>query len=224
MQIAENLVKSGITSSNEFNKQLTQYAKGLTKIIETGTNYGTGTTMAILNGLGDGSDFDFYSIEVNPQNFLIAQKNLGKRKGLHLLNGLSVSKGMIPVNATFEVPEYIIVDHQPAVRDSLYLKEVTFNVPDNQLDFALRQFDYKPELVCLDSAGNMGLIEFHYLMNRVTGGFILALDDTCHVKHYETMEYIKSNSDQFKILWSVESEYLNPQSGSKFGAAIIQVW
>ena len=60
------------------------------------------------------------------------------------------------------------------------------------LHFALAKLDFKPDLVILDSAGHMGLQEFKYLMDRVEPGFYLALDDTNHVKHYQTCKSLET--------------------------------
>jgi hypothetical protein len=49
------------------------------------------------------------------------------------------------------------------------------------------------------------------------------LDDTYHVKHYDTMEHIRNRPAQFEVIWEVESEFTNATSGSKFGSAVIKV-
>lgn len=209
MQIAE-LIKGATTqASTAFTDEITKLIKSkkLKKIIETGSYHGTGTTKAIAAGE------QVYSIEVNPKNHDIAKKN---NKGSHIqfLLGLSVDKSQIPVNITFDVPDHIIVDHLDRNRQKLYTAEVSYEVEDNLLDKALSMMDYKPDLVLLDSAGHMGLIEFKYLMERVKGKFYLALDDTLHVKHYNTMQYIKENTEQFKVIYETDE---------KFGSAIIKV-
>ena len=226
MQIAETLVKQGMTGDTRFNDELSSIIqlRGLYRVIETGTFHGRGTTRAIITGLTKlFHPFEFYSIEVNSEHHRIATKNIGHMNGVHLLNGLSVAKSDLPISATFEVPDYIVVDHMDEHRNNLYTQEVSYPVPDNMLDVALSKFDYKPDMVLLDSAGHMGLIEFHYLMKRVKGEFILALDDTDHVKHYDTMLFINEHPEKFTVIKRVQSEFLDPVHGSKFGFAIIQV-
>jgi hypothetical protein len=230
MQIAEQITKNGMSGSGAFCDYLFNLVadSGITRIIETGTYYGTGTTAAILRGLLHnlaihGSTFDFYSIECNPAHYLQAQRNLGDIAGLHLINGLSVARTQIPVDTTFNVPDHIVVDHFPQFRNELYRKEVTYPVADNQLGEAIKALGGCPELVLLDSAGHMGWIEFCYLMERIKCTFLLALDDTYHVKHYDTMEFIRGNPKQFEVIWEVESEFTNATSGSKFGSAVIKV-
>lgn len=223
MLIAENLVKSGAVSGDKFNEKLTELIKNssITKVIETGTLYGTGTTRAILNGLS--GEFDFFSIECNPANFKTAKKNLGSVKGLHLINGLTVGWDDLPISLSDGLPDHVIIDHQPENRWNLYFKETDFDVPEHELDKALKFFDYCPELVVLDSAGYMGMVEFKYLMERVKQPFYLALDDTGHYKHYQTMEFIRSMPSRFVIQWEVPSINVDKEKGEKFGSAIIFV-
>lgn len=212
MQIAEDLVKNGMTSGELFNRKLTQFVRemGFTKLIETGTYHGTGTTAAILQGLE--GKFEFYSIEVNPEHYKIAQENLSKISGMVVLHGLSVGRPELPVSITAGLPDFVVIDHQPKNRMQKYLKEVSYDCHDHMLDYALDKFDYKPDFVLLDSAGHMGYIEFLYLMKRVRGSFYLALDDTRHHKHYESMQFIKSHKE-FEIIWGDED---------KFGSAIMK--
>jgi len=225
MQIAENLVRSGITASDKFMKKLTETIQigGLTKIIETGTHHGTGTTRAVLDAMD--YDFEFFSIEVNPANYKIAHKNVGHVPGVHLINALSVGRGDLPVSISTDLPEFVVIDHQDASRVGLYNQEVSYKVADHGLEMALKAMDYKPDLVILDSAGHMGMIEFQYLMNRVAPDhqFYLALDDTDHYKHYETMEFIKSKPDKYDIIWQVRASHMDAIEGDKFGSAIIRV-
>lgn len=225
MQIAEHLVHSGATVGDAFKNEITNLVaeNSITKVLETGTLYGEGTTMAVIEGMKrHGKPFDFISIEVNPENYQQAKKNLGIVNGLHLWNGQSVAKSHLPTDTTFEgMPDHVVVDHLPQNRDRYYRREVAFNVPDKMIDKALSYF--QPELVILDSAGYMGFVEFRYLMERVNHSFLLALDDTGHVKHYNTLQYIKQNPKQFTILWEIPSITESPAEGEKFGSAIIGV-
>lgn len=210
MQIAEELVKNGMTSSGAFNKALTALVanNGITKIIETGTYLGTGTTRAILEGLqAHGKPFQFFSIEVNPNNYQKAVLNTGKVEGLYLLNGLSISKSDLPKVVEFtDFPENIVVDYQEKTRSSSYVTEVSYNVKDEVLYDCLKALDCKPELVVLDSAGHIGMQEFDYLMNYVQGKFFLALDDINHVKHYKTVQKIKDD-ERFTIVWETSDKF-----------------
>jgi hypothetical protein len=217
MRIAEDLVKDGATVSESFQKAITDIiaANGFTRIIETGTYHGTGTTRAVLEGLRrHGKPFEFYSIEVNPTNYRIAQGNLGTQRGLHLVNGLSIDRALLPQTVQFtDYPDDVIVDFKPAVREKSYLLECAFDVKDNCLLECLECLEYSPEVVILDSAGHIGTLEFEYLMAHVQDNFYLCLDDTLHVKHYKTAQKIRSD-DRFRIAW---------ETSDKFGSLIAKV-
>ena len=217
MQIAEDLVRSGMSSGQEFNKALESLvaSNGITKVIETGTYHGLGTTSAIIRGLqSHGKEFKFFSIEVNPDNFKKAVLNLGQVDGVYLLNGLSISKSELPKVVEFtDFPEWVVVDYKEEVRSTAYTQEVSYNVRDNQLYECLKVFEGSPELVVLDSAGHLGELEFDELMRYVRGEFYLALDDTNHVKHYKTVQKIEQD-DRFRIVW---------ETSEKFGSAIFKV-
>jgi hypothetical protein len=217
MQIAENLVKAGVTVSDSFKKELTKLIaeKGITKVIETGTYLGQGTTKAVLDGMmAHGKPFHFISIEVNSVYADQARKNTGKILGFDIWNGLSIPNSMKPTSLTWDYPDHVIVDHQPNKRNSLYIAELNHNVPDDMLKRAVDFMDGKPQLVLLDSAGHIGSIEFQYLQSLTKGSYILALDDTNHVKHYHSMELIRNSPEKFEILF---------ETSDKFGSAIIQV-
>lgn len=216
MQIAEQLVKNGVTSSDAFNRTLTEFVRGrgITKVVETGTYKGTGTTTAIAEGMKEFTAARMITIEVNPDYYRQAKRNLLKYPFVKCWNGLSVGRPELPTDISFNVPDFVIVDHLPETRSQKYLSEVMYNVPDNYLEKALQHFDNKPDLVLLDSAGHMGWIEFNYLIKRAKTPFALALDDTLHVKHYDSMQYVIAHPEQFQVIW---------ESNDKFGSALILV-
>jgi len=217
MRIAEDVVREGMTSSGAFNKALTALVANnrLTKIIETGTYLGTGTTKAILKGLqAHGEPFKFFSIEVNPVNYSKAVMNVGKVEGCYLINGLSIAKHDLPKAVEFtNYPEHIVVDYQEGVRQKSYISEVSYNVKDSCLYECLKALDGCPELVVLDSAGHIGMQEYEELLRYARGTFLLALDDTNHVKHFKTVEKIKTD-ERFTIVW---------ETSDKFGSLIAKV-
>ena len=54
--------------------------------------------------------------------------------------------------------------------------------------------DHKP-LIVLDSAGGIGWLEFHIVMEQMRQkGFALLLDDTHHIKHYRSLQHIRGAS------------------------------
>lgn len=217
MRVAEDVVMHGMTSSGAFNKALTALVanRGITKVIETGTYLGEGTTKAIIEGLqAHGKPFKFFSLEVNPSNYAKAVMNVGKVEGVFLLNVLSINKTDLPKVVEFtDYPEDVIVDYQEKVRSNSYVSEVSYNVKDEGLYECLKALDCEPELVVLDSAGHIGLKEFDELMKYVKGEFFLALDDINHVKHYKTVQKIKDD-ERFTIIW---------ETSDKFGSLLAKV-
>lgn len=191
MQIAQHIMPNGMSAKAEFCFAITELIKSykLKNIVETGCYMGEGTTKAIADAmLGDEI---VYSIEVNPRYYEIARKK-HKNTTINFLLGLSVSRPLLPTDFSWDVPPNIVIDHLDHNREILYKQEVSFNVPDNMLDFALSKMDYQPDLVILDSAGHMGLVEFKELMKLAQAPFFLALDDTNHIKHYESVKLIKA--------------------------------
>lgn len=218
MQIAEQIVKHGMSSTGEFSKHLTALiaAQGITKVIETGTYMGQGTTRAVINGLLQHKlPFHFISIEINPDHHAIAQKNIGKIQGVELWNGRSITKDHPLISTDFSaLPDHVIIDHLPEYRTALYEKEVDFDVPENLLQKAVDFFDGKPELVILDSAGHYGWAEFNAILGLINAPFILALDDTNHGKHWSSVQILKSTPETFEIIF---------ETNDKFGSVIAKV-
>ena len=218
MQIAEQIVKHGMASTGEFSKHLTALiaAQGITKVIETGTYMGQGTTRAVINGLLQHKlPFHFISIEINPDHHAIAQKNIGKIQGVELWNGRSITKDHPLISTDFSaLPDHVIIDHLPEYRTALYEKEVDFDVPENLLQKAVDFFDGKPELVILDSAGHYGWAEFNAILALINAPFILALDDTNHGKHWSSVQILKSTPEIFQVIF---------ETNDKFGSVIAKV-
>jgi len=219
MQIAETLVKNGMSAGTAFMDELTRLVRDekLTRIIETGTYLGLGTTTAILRGIDQHGErpVSFVSIEVNPYNAEQAKRNL-KGRSVTILNGLSIPKSLLPKkkDISFEgFDDDVAVDHFPHDRAELYYKETGYEVPDKQLDKALLFTSFYPSLVVLDSAGHIGTVEFEYLMSKVKGKFYLALDDTNHVKHAKTVQLIETDN-RFKLTFATDE---------KFGSRIYEV-
>ncbi len=189
------------------------------KIIETGTYHGTGTTTIIAQTLKclniEGPKF--YSIEVNPENHKKAKSNLaesGLLKYVSLLNGVSVPRSILPdqteiIKTTVNSIEYddIFVDHKENERVQLYFNETNFpEVPEDLLGKTLKEFDYRPDFVLLDSAGHMGFIEFQYLLSQIKGNCIIALDDIYHIKHHKSFRFMQTDP-RFNILVSSKEKF-----------------
>ena len=189
------------------------------KIIETGTYLGTGTTSIIAEALKsrDIKESKFYSIEINPENYLKAKFNLaesGLLQFVNLLNGVSVPRSILPTKdeitkSTITSVEYedIFVDHNENERTQLYFQETNFpDVSEDLLGKALAEFDFKPDFILLDSAGYMGFIEFQYMLSKLEGNCIIALDDIYHIKHHKSFRFMQSDP-RFEIIISSKEKF-----------------
>jgi len=207
MLLASNIPDYGMTCTTELQHQITSLIiqENITRVIETGSFLGLGTTKAVLKGLTQlGLDYKFISIEVNPSFYKQAKaNNIGTQ--VQFINALSIPRSLEPINFTTEgLPDYVIIDHEDDKALENYKQEINFKVPDSMLSLAV---ELKPELVILDSVGHCGLIEFKYLMTLLPHHeFYLVLDDINHVKHYQTMLLVESMPEKFEILWRTEKD------------------
>ena len=189
-EVENNLTQ--IDSVSVFAKEIKKIITEIhpSKIIETGTFHGTGTTKIIASSLKELglNNTQFYSIEVNTNNHLIAKENikLSNLQGyVTLLNGLSLPHSLLPSvdeiekNTVKEIEfDDIFVDHKETDRARLYFNETNFEyVEDDLLQKCLITFDYKPDFVLLDSGGHIGNIEFNYLVEKLNKECIIALDE-----------------------------------------------
>lgn len=173
-----------------------------TKIIETGTYLGLGSTLTIASAIKK-LDLDclFFSIEINPQYIEKARENLGVLiKYVTLERGLSIPREMLPTfeqlqNGMVDSPEFdnILVDHRKEDRVNLYMGETDYHGADEMLKICLHNFSYHPDFVLLDSGGHVGYLEFSYLLSLLKGDCWIALDDIFHVKHHKSFLQIESD-------------------------------
>jgi len=208
MLLASTIKNYGMSCATELQHNITTLIaeETITRVVETGTYLGLGTTKAVLKGMKlHAMDFEFISIEVNPNHHKQASaNNIGS--GAIFWNGLSIPRAIEPIDISFDVPANIIVDHTSENYD-LYKQELIFDVPDNLLERACK---IDPELVILDSAGHIGFIEFKYLLSLMAGKeYWLILDDTGHVKHYHSLQYIKAMPEQFDLIWESDEDELH---------------
>ncbi len=203
--------------SKEINKIFTKIKP--TKIIETGTYLGTGTTKIIASALKklELGKNQFFSIEVNENNYKQAIQNItndGLSNYVTLLHGLSLPRKMLPSieeidKSTVKEVEFddIFVDHKENERAKLYYDETNFeSVEDNMLEKCLISFEYKPDFILLDSGGHIGNLEFNYLIEKLRKDCIIALDDINHIKHKKSFLQIKSDP-RFEIITSSEEKF-----------------
>jgi len=223
LKVAEEYVKNGmmIQENSAFAEAIGQVIREYRpkKILETGTYLGQGTTAVIAEAMKqNGIDGTFFTIEVNPRYHAQAKAYLESRGyPVQALCGLSIPRRLLPSceqiqQATTAVQdESLFVDHPEPVRVQRYYQETDFpDVPDDLLGKCLADFDGRPDLVLLDSAGHLGWIEFQYLLERLKGPCILALDDINHIKHHRSFQHMQKDS-RFEILVS---------SNEKFGFCI----
>lgn len=212
MQIAEQISSNGITAGREFTDALTYLVSkfAITKVIETGTFEGTGTTRAVLKGFSQHkiTPVMFVSIEKDYMNYKTAIIN-NAGNPVKILNGLSIPNDLLPAKdeITFnDFPDSAIVDHPEDVRADRYFNETHGAVRQDLLTVALEMCEHTPELIILDSAGHIGTIEFNYLMPKITESCYIALDDTNHVKHLKTVEKIKLDA-RFKEVFNTDEKF-----------------
>lgn len=199
------------------------------RIIETGTYLGLGTTEILCRAIREaGLDAvlpdneegmrvaEFHTIECNPMSYQVAKSNL---QGYPVIchHGLSTPRDYLPTREQIEaelitkVPERELwVDGYGYERVAAYHQETDFAVQDDLLGKLLDKWDNRADFILLDSAGHMGFREFTYVIDRLTAPCVIFLDDTNHVKHYNSMNLAKSDPKRFKVL--VESD-------EKFGFA-----
>lgn len=196
------------------------------KIIETGTYHGNGSTKVIASLIRDipipGAVF--YSIECNAMNVLAAFDNLKKDSLMDfvkIVNGLSIPKEKLPTKEEIDSRikmiafyEKVKLDHEqdPGNASNYYQKETEQCQNDDRIGVVLNHFERKPDFVLLDSGGHIGKIEFDYLISKLEAPCAIALDDTRHIKHFESSQVIKSDP-RFTVL---------VENNEKFGSMLVK--
>ena len=192
----------------EFEKAIEKIIKERkpSRIIETGTYLGTGTTLIIAKELEKlNSYYQFFTIEVNPYSANIAINNLRNFPKISVCNGFSIPKILVPTLQDIRKfldglkDEDIYVDFQEHEREDCYIRETNYNVPDDFLRICLRFMGYSADMIVLDSGGHIGFIEFNYVLSLLKSSCIFVLDDVYHVKHYQNLKLIQSDP-RFNIL------------------------
>jgi hypothetical protein len=179
------------------------------KIIECGTYHGTGTTAVICRALRAAMwPADFYSIEASPANVEIARKNLADAgRHCNVTPGLSVPRSMLPSEEFIAAwlkakPEGVKRDYpECGVTEAAdhYRKEIGDpNVPDDALGRIMANLR-GCDLAVLDSGGGMGLVEFVYLISLLDHPCVIALDDTRHVKHWLSRQWMRKDA-RFEVI------------------------
>ena len=124
------------------------------------------------------------------------------------LYGLSVPRGLLPSKEEIQKKyvdglkgDNVFVDYPAERRAEAYHNETAnTGAPDDLLELCLRNCNYSPDILLLDSAGHLGFIEFQYVWPKLKGTCYIVLDDTKHVKHRESLALMKRERARFSIL------------------------
>jgi hypothetical protein len=194
-------------NSNEFKSVVDQIISKneIDEIIETGT----------FNGLGSTSIFAktrkyVFTIECNYNNFINASNNLANYDNVCVIHGLSLPRTDLVrglLNETFDIETKYDSDYPKA----FYMREISHKVVvENALDLFCN--NGRKQLVFLDSAGGVGLLEFNAFMNynkSYLANKILMLDDISHIKHKRSVEkleelgYEVNKSSDERFAWCI---------------------
>lgn len=194
------------------------------RVFESGTYKGTGTTAAIEQALDLLSpDAEFVSVECDPECHRIAKDNAkaGNYRA-ELINGLSLPRRWLPtadeiqfeLRCANELDEDLYVDHPEADRHLWYFNESDKpDVEDDQISKIIgERWGGRCDLIVLDSAGHLGLLEFRRCLATLEGPCVFVADDTLHVKHAATLNVMRGDPE-FQIL---------RESDERFGFAVMR--
>ena len=183
-------------------------------VVETGTYLGTGSTKAILAAFGERRPDVFYTLEVSKKFHDHARRNLATFPFVRCLWGLSVYRqealGFVENDRLLKDPDPeldIFVDFLPDPVAG-YLNEIRgglgdesdLKAPEGILATLLERHKRDRPLICLDSAGGIGWLEFREVLRLQDGyPFLLFLDDINHVKHYRSKLFVE-REPEFSVL------------------------
>jgi tRNA(1-methyladenosine) methyltransferase and related methyltransferases len=183
-------------------------------VIESGTYLGQGSTQAILSAFGENPPAVFYTLEVSRRFHEQARRNLAAHAFIQCFWGLSVHRQKA---IEFLEQDRFIKDLDPNLDiyvDFLpdptagYLNEVRGGLgdesdqdaPQGLLGMLLENHRADRPLICLDSAGGLGWLEFQEMLRfQQEHPFLLFLDDINHVKHYRSKVYVESSA-AFRVI------------------------
>jgi len=186
--------------------------------LESGTFEGLGTSTLIANAIIEAKredDILFYTLEAKDWVYKVAKKNLEKYNFIQPLYGLSVGMeealDFISNDEMIKHPENypdIIGDAEDSKLEWFYRTEIYSCFKDNPNPPIERMFEdliprYKDRnlLICLDSCGGIGLMEFQKVVELMGNNpYWLMFDDLAHVKQCRTYEIIKKDKN-WKILF-----------------------
>ncbi len=197
-------------------------SKGISTIIETGTFEGTGSTRTVGNLFAKASLKAFYTIEINYGSYRKAVRNLKDLPFVHCLYGCSVpmrdALKFIQEDEAIahheKYPDVYIDDVEDPV--GFYSKEIEGYLRRSTTDLRLifrprpqqdllatliRKLAGEKILFILDSAGGIGWLEFTTVQKEMGNKeYYLLLDDTHHLKHFRSVEYIKADPGTYDVI------------------------
>lgn len=190
-------------------------------IFESGTYLGTGSTSFIANTFKNCKNLkQFFTLEINPDFFLQAKKNLAQFSFVRCIYGLSVKYD--EAIAFIKTDDAILNHHQYSdvfiddiinpqkfylneiegflSRKKLGLRRLLLRKREDVIQETLAPLKGTP-LIVLDSAGGIGYLEFQKVLKimRSKKEFYLLLDDVHHLKHFRSKLDVEAD-EKFKIL------------------------
>jgi hypothetical protein len=208
----------------KFNEVLVQllFTFKIDLIIESGTYLGLGSTKHIAEVIKKANlqnIVTFFTIESNKGYFEEAVKNLKNYEFVIPLLGQSIN--LNEAVKFLENDQFLLnhknfddvyIDSFDPVKNYLnelkgnrvrrFLNRIFFNPKQNLLKDIIELNLNKSILIILDSAGGIGWFEFNEVLRIMAGNsFLLVLDDTNHVKHFRSRNYILENPKQFQVYY-----------------------
>jgi hypothetical protein len=202
--------------------------------IETGTYLGNGST-ALLARAWDLArplkprEFKILTMEANPANFVQAQRNLAVWPFVQPLMMLSLDRNRAIEWMRQDPLLTGETDYPDIYCDVLgdllgfYVQEmsppaVPITIQDRGLTHLVNMVRHDSKLMfSLDSAGGVGLLEFHTVLGLMGDeSFFLWLDDRNHLKHYRSWLEIEANKDgRWKVLFTDPRTVIAERLGAK---------
>lgn len=210
-----------IASEGQFAKCIRDYfySHKPQKILETGLYHGTGSTSIIASLIRDIPlpYASFFSIECNIENVEIAHENLTRidlANFVSVLTGLSIPRSLLPTEDQIKDKISLAgclgvkLDHEqdPLNGAKYYQKETEKFNHEDILGMVLNNWHYCVDFALLDSGGHLGKIEFDYLISKLKSPCAIALDDTRHIKHFESREMILKDK-RFEVIADNTEKY-----------------
>jgi hypothetical protein len=184
-------------NNNEFKNSIEKIlnTNKIDEIVETGTFHGDGSTRIFAE-----TKKYVFSIECNYENWAISTNNLFKYPNVCVIHGLSLNREEI-IKGLLSEKFDIDTTYDSDYPKSFYMREISQRVV---LENALGVFSKndRNQLIFLDSAGGVGLLEFKSVMSynvEFLKNKVIMLDDISHIKHYRSVKFLQENGFNVNI-------------------------